>query len=39
VEVSYADLLDETTLDYQVRRAEVARPAMLMFQLGLTFQL
>ncbi len=39
VEVSYADLLDETTLDYQVRRAEVARPAMLTFQLGLTFQL
>lgn len=39
VEVSYADLLDETTLDYQVRRTEVARPAMIMFQLGLTFQL
>ncbi|MBU3698814.1 MAG: PorT family protein [Candidatus Kapabacteria bacterium] len=37
--VSYADLLDETTLDYEVRRAEVLNPAMVIFRLGLTFQL
>jgi opacity protein-like surface antigen len=37
--VSYADLIDEASLDYEVRKAEVLNPAMVIFRLGLTFQL
>lgn len=39
VEVSYADLKDESSLDYEIRRTQVARPSLVFFRIGLTFQL
>lgn len=39
LEVSYADLRDDTSLDYEIRRRVVSRPSILTFRLGVTFQL
>ncbi|MBU3679084.1 MAG: porin family protein [Candidatus Kapabacteria bacterium] len=39
LEVSYADLRDDTSLDYEIRGRKVFRPSVLTFRLGITFQL
>lgn len=39
LEVSYADLRDETSLDYEIRRRVVSKPSVVTFRLGVTFQL
>lgn len=38
-EVSYADLIDEASLDSEIRTSVVNRPVMIMFRLGVTFHL
>lgn len=39
LEVSYADLRDDTSLDYEIRRRVVSAPSMVTFRFGVTFQL
>lgn len=39
LEVSYAGLRDDTSLDYEIRQRRVSRPSVLTFRLGITFQL
>jgi hypothetical protein len=39
VTFSYADLIDDSGLDYTFREVRVERPGVVMFRLGVTFHL
>lgn len=39
VTATYADLLDDTSLEYTTRQARVEKPSIVTFRLGLTFHL